>query len=51
MRCPSVAIELNVPYDEFISIAIEVIFVTLGRGCKNASSVLFDIGVSLDKDF
>ena len=39
----SIAIELNVPRDEFSSIAIELTFVTLGRGFKKAGSVCFDI--------
>ena len=46
----SIAIELNVPRDEFSSTAIELIFVTFGRGFKNAGSVLFDISDSWDKD-
>ena len=59
-RCPSIfssiAIELNVPRDEFSSIAIELTFVALRRGFKKsrgfkiAGSVLFDIGDSWDKD-
>ena len=38
----SIAIELNVPRDDFSSIAIELAFVTLGRGFKKAGSVLFE---------
>ena len=45
--CPSmfssIAIELNVPSDDFCSVAIELTFVTLGHGFKKAGSVLFDI--------
>ena len=44
----SIVIELNVPRDEFSSIANEQTFVTLGRGFKKASSVLFDIGDAWD---
>ena len=46
-RCPSIfssiAIELNVPCDDFSSIAIELIFVILGRGFKKPvqSSMIF----------
>ena len=36
----SIAIELNLPCDEFSSIAIELTFVTLKRGLKKAGSVL-----------
>ena len=55
-RCPSIfisiAIELNVPRDEFSSIAIEPnVSVALKRGFKKAGSVLSDIGDSWDKDF
>ena len=54
-RCPvnfsSIAIELNVPRDEFSSIAIELTFVTLGRCFEKAGSVFFDIGDSLEKGF
>ena len=46
-RCPSIfssiAIELNVPRDDFCLIAVELTFVTLGHGFKKAGSVLFDI--------
>ena len=46
-RCPSflssIAIELNVPHDDFSSIAIELTFVTLLHGFKKAGPVLFDI--------
>ena len=47
------AIELNVPRDEFSSIAIEpTVSVALRRGFKKkAGSVLSDIGDSWDKDF
>ena len=45
------AIELIVPRDEFSSIAIELTFVTLGRGFEEAGSVYLDIGDSWDKDF
>ena len=41
------AVELNVPRDES---AIELTFVTLRRGFKNAGSVLFDIGTP-ENDF
>ena len=48
----SIAIELNVPRDEFSSIAIEpTVSVGLRRGFKKAGSVLSDIGDSWDKDF
>ena len=48
----SIAIELNVPRDEFSSIAIEpTLSVALRRGFKKAGSVLSDIGDSWDKDF
>ena len=52
-RCPSVlSIELNVPRDEFSSIAIEpTVSVALRRSFKKAGSVLSDIGDSWDKDF
>ena len=55
-HCPSIfssiAIELNVPRDEFSSIAIEpTVSVALRRGFKKAGSVLSDIGDSWDKDF
>ena len=39
----SIAIELNVPRDDFSSITIELTFVTLWHGFKKAGSVLFDI--------
>ena len=46
-RCPSIfssiAIELNVPRDDFSLIAIELTFVVLGHRFKNATSVLYDI--------
>ena len=48
----SIAIELNVPRDEFSSIAIEpTVSVALRRGLEIAGSVLSDIGDSWDKDF
>ena len=47
----SIAIELNVPHDEFSSIAIELTFVTLGLGFKKVGSVFLDILESWDKDF
>ena len=48
----SIAIELNVPRDEFSSIATEpTVSVALRRGFKKAGSVLSDIGDSWDKDF
>ena len=54
-RCPSIfssiAIKLNVTCDEFSSIAIELTFVTSGRGFKKAGSVFLDIGDSWDNDF
>ena len=55
-RCPSIfgsiAIELNVPRDEFSSITIEpTVSVALRRGFIKAGSVLSDIGDSWDKDF
>ena len=47
LRCPSIlssiAIELNVPHEEFSSIAIKLTFVILGHGFKKAGSVLYDI--------
>ena len=47
----SIAIELNVPRDEFSSIAIEqTVSVALRRGFK-AGSVLSNIGDSWDKDY
>ena len=49
--CSSIAIELNVPRDEFSLTVIELTFVTLGRGFKKAGSVLFDIGDACDKEF
>ena len=46
------AIELNVPRDEFSSIAIEpTVSVALRRSFKKAGSVCSDIGDSWDKDF
>ena len=43
---------LNVPRDEFSSIAIEpTVSVALRRGFKKAGSVLSGIGDSWDKDF
>ena len=49
-RCPSlfssIAIELNVPRDEFSSMSI-----TLGRGFKRAGSVFFDIDDAWENDF
>ena len=53
-RCPSIssiAIELHVPRDDFSSIAIELIFVTLRHDFEKAGSVLFDIGFAWDNDF
>ena len=47
----SIAIEINVPRDEFSSIVIELTFVALRRGFKKAGSVLFHIGDSWDKAF
>ena len=48
----SIAIELNVPRDEFSSIMIEpTVGVALRRGVKKAGSVFSDIGDSWDKDF
>ena len=37
---------LNVPSDEFRSIAIHLFFVTLRRVFKKAGSILFDVGDS-----
>ena len=52
--CPSIfssiAIELNVPCDDFSSIAIELTFVNFGHGFKKTGSVLFDIGDAWDND-
>ena len=46
------AIELNVPRDEFSSIVIEqTVSVALRRSFKKTGSVLSDIGDSWDKDF
>ena len=46
------AIDLNVPRDEFSSIAIEpTVSAALRRSFKKAGSVLSDIGDSWDKDF
>ena len=46
-RCPSIfssiAIELNIPRDDFSSIAIQLTFVILGHALKKAGSVLYDI--------
>ena len=46
-RCPSmfssIAIELNVPRDDFSSIAIELTFVILGHGFKKAGSIFYGI--------
>ena len=46
-RCPSIfssiATELNVPHDDFSLTAIELTFVVLGHGFKNARPVLNDI--------
>ena len=39
----SIAIDPNVPRDDFSLIAIELTFVVLGHGFKNAGSVLYDI--------
>ena len=39
----SIAIELNVRHDDFGLIVIELTFVVLGHGFKNAGSVLYDI--------
>ena len=39
----SIAIELNVSRDNFSSTAIELTFVILGHGFKNAVSVIYDI--------
>ena len=54
-RCPSVfssiAIEPNVPRDDFSSIAIELAFVILGHGFKKASSFLYDICVPGTRTF
>ena len=47
----SIAIELNVPRDDFSSIAIELTFVTLGHGFKKVGSVLFDICVPGTRTF
>ena len=55
-HCPSIfssiAIKVNVPRDEFSSIAMEpTVSVALRRGFKKAGSVLSNIGDSWDKDF
>ena len=54
-HCPSIfssiAIELSVPCDEFTPIAIELAFVTSGRGFKKVGSVFLDMGDSWGKDF
>ena len=42
--------ELNVPRGDFSSIAMELIFVTLGHDFKKAVSVLFDIGDAWNKN-
>ena len=48
----SIAIELKVPCDDFTSITIELTFITLGHGFKNAGSVLSDIcAPGTTKDF
>ena len=39
----SIAIELNVPRGEFSLIAIDLTFVTLGRGLKKVGSVFLDV--------
>ena len=39
----SIVAELNVPRDDFNLIAIELTFVVLGHGFKNAGSVLYGI--------
>ena len=39
----SIVTELNVPRDDFNLIAIELTFVVLGHGFKNAGSVLYYI--------
>ena len=45
-------IELNIPHDEFSSIAIEpTVSVALRRGFKKAGSVPSNVGDSWDKDF
>ena len=41
----SIAIELNVPRDDFSSVAIELTFVTLRHGFKKADLFFFAIGV------
>ena len=56
VRCPSIfssiAIKLNVPRDEFSSIAIKpTVSIALRRGFKKAGSVLPDIADVWDKDF
>ena len=55
-RCPSIfssnAIELNIPRDEFSSIAIEpTVSVALRRGFKKVGSIPSNIRDSWDKDF
>ena len=47
----SIAIELSVPHDDVISIAIKITFVNLGHGFKKAGSVLFYIGDAWNKHF
>ena len=39
----SIAIEINVPGDDFSSIAIELTYVILEHGFKIAGSVLYDV--------
>ena len=55
-RCPSIfssiAIELNVPRDEFSSVAIELTFVALRRGLKKpVQSSLISVTPGIGKDF
>ena len=47
----TIAIELNVPSDDFSSIVIILAFVTLRHGFEKAGSDLFDIVDAWDKDF
>ena len=54
-RCPSIfssiAIKLNVPRDDFSSIAIELIFVISGHGFKKSRFNPFWYLCAWDKDF
>ena len=47
----SIAIELNIPRDDFSLITIELTFVILGHGFKKAGSVLYDICAPVTRTF